>query len=97
MSLKIEVPVAVVPTRRAVEAFGNRLPEIGRQAFLEIGRAGTDFALHHHQFQTPGGEPVAIASRVRASGLLEVEVDVGLKTTAARTFTTKAANRARKR
>ncbi len=97
MALKIEVPVAVVPTRRAVETFGNRLADIGRQAFLEIGRTGTDYALHHHQFQTKAGEPVAIASRVRASGMLEIELDVGLVTATPRTLTSKKANRFRKR
>ena len=91
MALKIEVPVAVVPTRRAVEAFGPRLAEIGRQAFLEIGRTGTDYALHHHQFRTKAGEPVAIASRVRASGLLEIEVDVGLATATPRTIRARSA------
>lgn len=89
MALKIDVPVAVVPTRRAVEMFGNRLADIGRQAFLEIGRTGTDYALHHHQFETEAGEPVAIASRVRASGLLEIEVDVGLATERPRTIRVK--------
>ena len=94
MSLKTFAPLHFCATPAAAQAFGYRLPEIAREAFLEIGRTGRGYALHHHQFRLESGELVAVAARVKASGVVEVDIDLGQPGLPMRTFTKDDAARA---
>jgi hypothetical protein len=97
MPVKTSAPLHFCATPAAMRAFGHRLPEIAREAFLEIGRVARGYAIHHHQFRLEGGELVAVASRVKASGVPEVEIDLGHPGLPARTFTQEDAARASRR
>ena len=44
-----------------------------REAFLQVGRLGEGFAIHHHAFRVLG-HTVAVASRIKASGVVEIDV-----------------------
>ena len=97
MPVKTFAPIHFYATPAAVRAFGGRLPEIAREAFLEIGRLARGYAIHHHQFRLPGGELVAVASDVKASGIPEIEIDLGHPGLPLRTFTSEEAARASRR
>ena len=80
-------PIHFCPTPAAVAALGHKLPLIAREAFLEIGRVARGYAIHHHQFRTESGDLVAVASRVKRSGIVEIEIDLGQPGLPMRTFT----------
>ena len=79
------VPLHFVATRTACEAFGQQLPGVVRAAYAEIGRLGLGYDVHHHAFRVLG-RGVAVASRVTASGLVEIEIDVVETHLPSRTF-----------
>ncbi len=97
MPVKTFAPLHVCATPAAARAFGERLPEIAREAFLEIGRVARGYAIHHHQFRSTCGALVAVASRVKASGVPEIEIDLGMPGLPTRTFTKEDAARAARR
>ena len=66
MPVKPFAPLFFSATPAAVRAFGSRLPEIAREAFLEIGRKARGYAIHHHQFRLATGELVAVARTFRS-------------------------------
>ena len=90
-------PLHFSATHEALRAFGPRLPDVAREAFLEIGRAARGYAIHYHQFRLATGEWVAVASRVKLSGIVEVDLDLGRPGLTIRTFTADEAARARRR
>jgi len=65
-----------IPTGAAEAAFGSRLEPIAAGAIRAILRAGRGFDVAHLQFRR-GRDLVAVRSRTRPSGELEVEIDVG--------------------
>jgi hypothetical protein len=80
-------------TERAAAAFGPALEGVAREAYLEIGRIAGDRDIHHHQFRTRSGVLVAVASRRRRSGAVEIEIDLVTCRLPARTFTAAEARR----
>jgi hypothetical protein len=52
-----------------------------------LGRIAPGHDIHHHQFRTRAGVLVAVASRRRRSGAVEIEIDLVTARLPARTFT----------
>ena len=65
-----------IPTVDARAEFGARLQGIAADAFRAIARSGKGFEVSHLQFRR-GSDLVAVSSRVRASGEIEIEIGVG--------------------
>ena len=65
-----------LPTTAARAAFGRRLNDIATAAFRAIARTDKGLKLAHLQFRH-GQDLVAVCSRVRKDGELEIEIDVG--------------------
>ena len=86
-------PIHFLATPAAARAFGPALPDVAREAFLEIGRVARGYAIHPPQFRAAGGALVMVASRVKASGIVEIEIDCGHPGLPARTFTCEEAAR----
>ncbi len=84
---RTSVPLYYHGTDRARAAFGPALETIAREAWAELGRLAKGAEIHHHQFRTRSGVPIAIASRYRASGALEIEIDLVTARLPARSFT----------
>lgn len=97
MPVKAWAPIHFLSTSAAAAALGQKLPDVAREAFLEIGRVARGYAIHHHQFRTQAGDLVAVASRVKPSGIVEIDIDLGLPGQPARTFTQDDAARAARR
>ena len=65
-----------VPTAEARATFGSRLEGIAIEAFRAIALARKGFEIAHLQFRS-GADLVAVSSRVRSYGEIEIEIDVG--------------------
>lgn len=65
-----------IPTVEARAEFGPRLPLIASEAFRALARAGKGLEVAHLQFRQ-GDDLVAVSSRVRRSGEIEIEIGVG--------------------
>jgi hypothetical protein len=65
-----------VPTAEALAAFGSRLEGIATEAFRAIALARKGFEIAHLQFRS-GANVIAVSSRVRSYGEIEIEIDVG--------------------
>jgi hypothetical protein len=65
-----------IPTVEARTGFGPRLEGIAAEAFRAIARAGKGFDISHLQFRR-GSDLIAVSSRVRRSGEIEMEIGVG--------------------
>lgn len=77
MTAKTFVPLHFVATPRAAKALGDHAAGVAKMAFIEIGRATGNYTIHYAQFRTPHGDLIAVASRVKASGIVEIEIDLG--------------------
>jgi hypothetical protein len=65
-----------IPTAEARAKFGPRLTEIATEAFRAIALSQKGFEIAHLQFSF-GQDVVAVSSRVRSYGEIEIEIDVG--------------------
>lgn len=68
-----------IPTAAARAQFGQRLEAIAGEAFRAIALSAKGFEIAHLQFQS-GREVVAVSSRIRNSGEIEIEIDIGNRT-----------------
>jgi hypothetical protein len=75
-----------LPTSAARAAFGKRLSDIAVAAFRAIARADKGLQVAHLQFRQ-GKDLVAVCSRVRGDGEVEIEIDVGNRQLPAVVFT----------
>jgi hypothetical protein len=75
-----------LPTTAARAAFGRRLNDIATAAFRAIARTDKGLKLAHLQFRH-GQDLVAVCSRVRKDGEVEIEIDVGNEQLPAVAFT----------
>lgn len=98
--VRIEVPLIVIPTNDARSALGTRLQEGGLAAYREITVASKGVEIAHLQFVFHG-LTLAVCSRVRRSGMVEIEIGMGDPRLPKSTFTSaqlreaEAASRAR--
>lgn len=97
IAMKTHAPIHFQATAAAVARLGPKLPGIAREAFLDIGRIARGYAIHHHQFRTVAGDLVAVCSRVKTTGVIEIEIDLGQPGLPARTFTREEAALAARR
>jgi len=65
-----------IPTAEAQATFSSRLEGIAIEAFRAIALARKGFEIAHLQFRS-GADIVAVSSRVRSYGEIEIEIDVG--------------------
>ena len=73
---RIEVPLIVVPTHDVRAALGVRLREAGLAAYREIAMAAKGLEISHFQFAFHG-LTLAVCSRVRRDGIVEIEIGMG--------------------
>ena len=83
---RIQVPILIVPTFEARKALGRRLRWAGLAAYREIAVAAKGLEIAHLQFAF-FELTLAVCSRVRRDGIVEIEIGLGDPRVAARSFT----------
>lgn len=83
---RIQAPILIVPTIEARLALGRRLRWAGLAAYREIAVAAKGLEIAHLQFAFLE-LTLAVCSRVRRDGIVEIELGLGDPQLAARTFT----------
>jgi hypothetical protein len=73
---QIQAPILVVPTADAKRAVGVHLHAAGLAAYREIALAAKGLEIAHLQFVFRG-LTLAVCSRVRRDGLVEIEMGLG--------------------
>lgn len=73
---RIHAPIVIVPTVEARAALGSRLREAGLAAYREIAVAAKGLEIAHLQFVF-GRLTLAVCSRVRRDGVVEIELGLG--------------------
>jgi hypothetical protein len=79
----VQAPVIIVPTTEVRHLLGVHVQPAGRAAWLEIARRGKGIELAHFQI-VYNNVTLAISSRLRADGIIEIEIGVGDPRQAAR-------------
>ena len=74
--VRIQAPLLVVPTNDARSALGTRLQEAGLAAYREIAVAAKGLEIAHLQIVFHG-LTLAVCSRVRRDGIVEIEIGIG--------------------
>jgi hypothetical protein len=83
---RIQAPIVIVPTVEARKALGHRLRWAGLAAYREVAVAAKGLEIAHLQF-TFFEVTLAVCSRVRRDGIVEIEIGLGDPKLPARTFT----------
>ena len=73
---RIHAPILIIPTAEARGAVGPRLQAAGRAAYREIAVAAKGLEIAHLQFEF-GRFTLAVCSRVRLDGVVEIELGLG--------------------
>ena len=73
---RVNAPILIIPTAEAREALGYRLPAAGLAAYREIALAAKGLAIAHLQFVF-GRLTLAVYSRIRRDGIVEIEIGLG--------------------
>jgi len=84
--VRIHASIVVVPTPEARRALGGRLGLAGLAAFREVAVAAKGLEIAHLQFAF-FGLTLAVCSRVRGDGVVEIEIGLGDPRLPARSFT----------
>ena len=85
---RIQTPIIVVPTAEARQAVGVHLGAASQAAFREIALAAKGLEIAHLQFAFRE-LTLAVCSRVRRSGVVEIEMGLGDARLPASCFTAK--------
>lgn len=93
---RAQPPVIVVPTREAETVLGSSLRTAGQAAFREIAVAAKGLEIDFLQFNFCG-QTLAVCSRVRRSGVVEIEMGLGDRSLPSSIFTSEQARLARAR
>jgi hypothetical protein len=83
---RVQVPILVLPTAEARQALGCRLHWAGLAAYREIAVAAKGLEIAHLQFAF-FELTLAVCSRVRRDGIVEIEIGLGDPRLPARSFT----------
>ena len=83
---RIQAPILIVPTVEARQALGRRLRWAGLAAYREIAVAAKGLEIAHLQF-TFFDLTLAVCSRVRRDGMVEMEIGLGDPRLPKRSFT----------
>src|SRR5262249_39470153 len=73
---KIHAPFLMIPTAEARQALGGHLQQAALAAYREIALAAKGLEISHLQFVF-GRLTLAVCSRVRRDGIVEIEMGVG--------------------
>jgi len=73
---RIQAPILVVPTADAKLALGVHLEAAGLAAYREIAVAAKGLEIAHLQFVFRG-LTLAVCSRIRRDGIIEIEIGLG--------------------
>jgi hypothetical protein len=90
---RIEAPVLVIPTAEAKQALGSQLHAAALAAHREIAWAAKGLEIAHLQF-TFRRLTLAVCSRVRRDGIVEIEIGLGDPRLPRSTFTADEMRRA---
>jgi hypothetical protein len=85
---RIYTPVVLLPTAEARKAIGVELRQAGHAAWREIAMAARGLEIAHHQFAFRE-LTLALCSRIRRDGLVEIELGLGNPRLPASSFTAK--------
>jgi hypothetical protein len=85
---RVQAPVLIVPTAEAKQAIGVHLWHAGQAAYREIAMAAKGLEIAHLQFAFRG-LMLAVCSRVRHDGIVEIEMGLGDPRLPASSFTAK--------
>ena len=80
---RVQAPVVVVPTTEARAALGAGLRPAGLAAWRELARRGQGLEMAHFQINHDG-VTLAVCSRLRRDGFIEIELGLGDPRQAAR-------------
>ena len=80
---QVRTSVIIVPSTEARRILGGQVRAAALAAWHEMARRGEGFEMAHFQV-TYGGVTLAICSRLRRDGLIEIEVGIGDPKQAAR-------------
>ena len=80
---QVKAPVVVVPSAEARIALGVQLRPAALAAWQEIARRGQGIEMAHFQI-TYSGLTLAVSSRLRSNGFIEIELGIGDPKQAAR-------------
>ena len=83
---RIQAPILIVPTPEARQALGRRLRWAGLAAYREIAVAAKGLEIAHLQFAF-FELTLAVCSRVRRDGMVEIEIGLGDPRLPAQSFT----------
>lgn len=81
-----QAPIVIIPTLEAERALGASLRAAGQAAYREIAMAAKGLEIDFLQFVFQA-QTLAVCSRVRRSGMVEIELGLGDKTLPASVFT----------
>jgi hypothetical protein len=73
---RIEAPILIVPTSEVLVALGAHLRPAALAAYREIALAANGLEIAHLQFVF-GKLTLAVCSRVRRDGIIEIEIGLG--------------------
>jgi hypothetical protein len=80
---QVQAPVVIVPSAEARVALGVQLRPAALAAWRELGRRGQGLEMAHFQI-VHTGVTLAISTRVRADGFIELAIGIGDPRMAAR-------------
>ncbi len=80
---QVQAPVVIVPSAEARAALGVQLRPAGLAAWQEIARRGLGIEMAHFQI-VHTGVTLAVCSRLRRDGFIEIELGLGDPRQAAR-------------
>jgi hypothetical protein len=83
---RIQAPILIVPTVEARKTLGHRLRAAGLAAYREIAVAANGLEIEYLQFAF-FELTLAVCSRVRRDGIVEIEIGLGDPKLPSRTFT----------
>ena len=83
---RIQAPILIIPTAEAKQALGARLRWAGLAAYREIAAAAKGLEIAHLQFAF-FELTLAVCSKVRREGIVEIEIGLGDPRLPARSFT----------
>jgi hypothetical protein len=93
---RVLAPVVIAPSAEARAALGPHLRAAALAAWQEIARRGEGIEMAHIQI-VHAGVTLAVASRVRRNGFIEIELGLGDPKLAARTIPAAELRRATER
>jgi hypothetical protein len=90
---RVQAPVIIVPTTEARTALGVQLRPAALAAWREIARRGQGIEMAHFQV-VHTGVTLAVCSRLRQDGFIEIEIGLGDPKQAARVIPAEQLRRA---